>query len=411
MQNLIPKSLNKQKRALYKNITWNDIIVFVVYLAIGFGIGMGIVVINLGFRFLIAIGIILILMITMVYLKNQNCRLYTYIWYGFKYRVNVKLYTKTETKYNSKNLIPYLEFTDNDYIKTYNTKNYKYSSQQEYIAIFKIKGIDLTILDPAEEKTKLENFHTLIKNIKTNFSLAKINQKTIYNSQLKHIENLIIENHNLYSNLQISVDTYQAKLKQLQKYKEELTNINNEKNQLSHDMFIILYSYKLEQLDEICNDFLKQIESINIEAIKLNKYESVNFIKNIFNPYANDISKQVINEHIDNINELLSFKNIKFNKNRMIINDDLYCSIQTINDYPQKVNDHWLAYLFLTLNSNIMINLKQMGMYEARRLINKAIVNTSVNKFSSKKYLDVQEQDIIVNGFKQLADQIANGNG
>lgn len=57
-----------------------------------------------------------------------------------------------------------------------------------------------------------------------------------------------------------------------------------------------------------------------------------------------------------------------------------------------------------------MINLKQMGMYEARRLINKAIVNTSVNKFSSKKYLDVQEQDIIVNGFKQLADQIADGN-
>lgn len=119
-----------------------------------------------------------------------------------------------------------------------------------------------------------------------------------------------------------------------------MTNINNEKNQLSHDMFIILYSYKLEQLDEICYDFLKQIESINIEAIKLNKYESVNFIKNIFNPYANDISKQVINEHIDNINELLSFKNIKFNKNRMIINDDLYCSIQTINDYPQKVNDY-----------------------------------------------------------------------
>ena len=252
----------------------------------------------------------------------------------------MKLYTKIETKYNSKNLIPYLEFTDNDYIKTYNSKNYKYASQQEYIAIFKIKGIDLTILDPAEEKTKLENFHTLIKNLKTNFSLAKINQKTIYNSQLKHIENLIIENHNLYSNLQISVDTYQAKLKQLQKYKEELTNINNEKNQLSHDMFIILYSYKLEQLDEICYDFLKQIESINIEAIKLNKYESVNFIKNIFNPYANDISKQVINEHIDNINELLSFKNIKFNKNRMIINDDLYCSIQTINDYPQKVNDY-----------------------------------------------------------------------
>ena len=74
-----------------------------------------------------------------------------------------------------------------------------------------------------------------------------------------------------------------------------------------------------------------------------------------------------------------------------------------------KVNDYWLAYLFLSVEANIMMNISQMSLYEARRLINKAIVNSSVNKFSSKKYLEVQEQDLIVNGFKQLADQIADG--
>lgn len=409
MQNLIPKSLNKQKRALYKNITWNDIIVFVVYLAISIGSSMGIVVINIGFRFLIAAIIMLLLMITMIYLKNQNCRIYTYIWYIFKYKVNVKLYTKTETKYNSKNLIPYSTFNEKNYIVTRDSKEYKYSSRKEYIAIFKIKGIDLTILDPEDEKAKLENFHTLIKNIKTSFSLAKVNQKTVYNQQLKNIDDLIIKNYEQYTNLEISMEMYQSKLKQLENDKQNLINISNSHQNLSRDMFVILYSYKENQLDEICHDFIKNAESVNLFVDKLTPIESINFIKNIFNPYTSDINSKILKENIENINELLSFNNIKFNKNHFCINEHLLCSVQTVNDFPMKVNDYWLAYLFLSVEANIMMNISQMSLYEARRLINKAIVNSSVNKFSSKKYLEVQEQDLIVNGFKQLADQIADG--
>lgn len=409
MQNLIPKSLNKQKRALYKNITWNDIIVFVVYLAISLCSSMGIVVINIGFRFLIAAVIMLLLMITMIYLKNQNCRIYTYIWYIFKYKVNVKLYTKTEQKYNSKNLIPYTTFSDQNYIVTRDSNEYKYASRKENIAIFKIKGIDLTILDPEEEKAKLANFHTLIRNIKSNFSIAKINQKTVYDQQLKHIDDLIIKNYDQYTNLEIKSEMYQARLKQLEKDKQYLLELSESKNNLSNDMFIILYAYNSDQLDETIRDFNKNVQSVNLWAEQLSPIESVNFIKNIFNPFAKDVSENVLKENITNINDLLSFNNIKFNKNHFVINEDLLCSIQTVNDYPMKINDYWLSYLFLSVDSNIMMNFSQMSPYEARRLINKAIVNTSVNKFSSKKYLEVQEQDIIVNGFKQLADQIADG--
>lgn len=409
MQNLIPKSLNKQKKALYKNITWNDVIVFIVFLLISIGISMGIVVINIGFRFLIAAILMLFLSITLIYLKNQNCRIYTYIWFIFVYKINVKLYTKTEQKYNSKNLIPYLGFNRNDYIETRDSNDYKYSSRKEYIAIYKINGIDLTILDPNEEKIKLSNFHQLIKNIKTNFSIAKINQRTIYDKQLENINNLIIKNHDQYANLEISSEMYHSKLMQLENDRKKLIDLSNARISLSNDMFIILYSYKLEQLDEICNDFVKLAETVNLTPIRLNKFEVVNFIKNIFNPYSSDISEKVVKENIQNLNDLLSFNNIKFNKNHFVINEELLCSIQSVNDYPMKVNDYWLSYLFLTIDSNIMMNIKQMSQYESRRLINKAIVNSSINKFSSKKYLEVQEQDLVVNGFKQLADQIADG--
>jgi hypothetical protein len=200
----------------------------------------------------------------------------------------------------------------------------------------------LTTLGTEEADIKLSQFHSFIVNQKNNFTIAKISESFYFLNQKKNLLKEMAKTKQQYDDSLISEKEYKAKQEQQKKQLEVLDNpgeiINS--NFLSKNFYFIFYEIKPEEtlirIENIKND----LHSIGISAKELNEFETINFIKNIYNPLHANISQETIKENSENLDEIFRFDEIKFKKDHISINDELLLSIQSVSDYPVEVDNY-----------------------------------------------------------------------
>lgn len=399
MKNLIPKSLAKQKAIVYKNISWYDVIYFLVSAALCFGIFLPITAMSIITRIVIATSIFLPTLFLLIYLKNHDARLYVIVWRWLKFLINKKIYSGNETK----NLNPYLKINNHNIItkKSKEIKSYN-------LKVIKIRGLDITSLSDEEAEIKLSQFHSFIVNQKGYFSIAKISGLYEFDSQIKNIKNEMKMNKEKYDNALISEKEYLNKMKQQQDQIQTLKEPDKmlESNFFAKNFYFIIYEINEEILKTRIKFLEDDLNQIGLWTNILDEFESINFIKNIYNPLQEDISNEVIKENAENLDEIFSLESAKIKSDHIILNDELFLSFQSISDYPIEIDNYWLANIFLISEANIIMNVKELSHSKASSLINKAIVNSSANQYNEKKEVQKREFDVINEGFVDLADQL-----
>ena len=400
MKNLIPKSLARQKGIIYKNISKLDVLFVLVCAGISFGIFMPIISLDITIRAIISCSLFLPSLILMIFVKSQDARLYSLVFRWIKFKVNKQVYRKSETSV----LNPYKKILDGNVI----TKNFK-DIKSYNVKVIKIRGFDLTTLGIEEANIKLSQFHSFIVNQKNNFTIAKISESFSFVNQKNYLLEEMAKTKEQYDDALISEKEYKAKQIQQQKQLEILENPNEilDSNFLSKNFYFIFYEIKAEETAMRVEHIKNDLHAIGISARELDEFETINFIKNIYNPLHSDISTETIKENAENLDEIFQFDEIKFKKDHISINNELLLSIQSVSDYPVEIDNYWLSYIFLTSEANIVLNTKELNQSTASSLINKAIVNSATNEYNEKKEMEKRKYIAINQGFIDLADQIA----
>lgn len=400
VKNLIPKSLAKQKGIFYKSITWKDIIVFLIILAISCGISFGLIFWSWIIRIIVALCISILLSLLMLPTSHKNdCRLYELWFYKIRYLISPKIYTNNLTQ----DLCPYDKVKDD----TLFSKIPK-DGPATYIKVIRIKGLDISSMDDMEAKIKLDTFHNILITQKKKFSIAKINTKYTASANLNFWEKQKDINKELYDYCEISQKTYETCKDQINNQINILSNVSNElkADPYQSNFYFILYDNNIDELNKRIDEIIFDFNQIGLTANELDYYQTINVIKNFYNPLDNNFQNKTIDENKQKISELFNFEKINFKKNHIEINDNLLLSFMAISDYPFQIDNYWLSFVFLSTNANIIMNAKQIEQSTALSLINKAIVNSASNEFIEKKQVQKYQYRHINDGFKKMAQAI-----
>ena len=402
MRNLIPKSLAKQKGIFYKNISWLDVAVILCEIGLSCACIMGITYLELWIRAIITIVMILILaLFTMPYSKYNDVRFYKLWWYKIRFMVSNKKYT------NTKDLNPYLEIKDN-YLYTKKPKD----GRSHYISMIKIRGLDISTLNEQEAKIKLDQFHSFLVQLKKHYSIAKINHNYSLSIQFKYLQEKLRQNKFDYDNDMISEKEFKIRKEQLNNQMNILENIQTElqANQYQSIFYLIQYDVNAYELDKNTSYALNELNTLGLFANQISSYDEINVIKNIFNPLEDDITNDTIDANRLDLDNIFNFESIEFKKDHLKINDNLLMSFYAISDYPTEVENYWLAFVFLSTNTNMILNAKQINQNVAISLLNKAIVNSASNQYNEKKQVQKMQFNAINEDFKKIGEDLVKQN-
>ena len=203
-----------------------------------------------------------------------------------------------------------------------------------------IRGLDLSTINQAEAKIKLDQFHIFLTSIKKHFCIAKINQQHCFGLQQAYLKKQIVEIKQLYDDSKISEKDYQTKLKQLNNQLDVILNIQKQMqiNPFQQNFYLMLYDSNLEELERSATNAIVDLEAIGLFVEKITSNDEINVIKNIFNPMNDDISDSTIDENRLDLDNILSFESVKFNKDHILINNQLYLSLLAVSDYPTEID-------------------------------------------------------------------------
>lgn len=402
IRNIIPKSLVKQKNIVFKSIRWIDILLAILFLAISIGIGIGIPV-SIFIRIIIIISIFLILMVMLIPIGKDSRRVYNRVIDIFKYLVSNKEFTKNGiNKIDA--FIPYEKFEGNTVITN------KKFGPITYIKTIKVFGNDITSLDYQNQLLQFESLRDILKSVKSSCSLIKIDEPLQLIKQSEEISLLIEKLENDFRNKSVTKKYYlAAKLQLLTQLKivnnpeSILTGVSNEKS-----FYLLIYGKTLEKVEEIASSVSDKLTSINLVNEIIDKYEFVNLIKSLFNPFSEKIPRSIVDDNLENIPKIFDFEKLVFKPKNIIINDKLHINISTVNDYPLEIDDYWIAKMALTTNSTMIWNFSEMNPNIAKSLINKAIVNSQSNVMSINKSIEKKQQINLVESFEALASRVAS---
>lgn len=405
IKNLVPKSLSKQKGIVYRSISVKDIILFLIIALLNFGIFAGIIVLDWAYRIIISSSLTLISLILFINIKSYDTKFYVVIWYLLKFKFNPKKYSGLNDN-SIKNLNPYKSIEDG-YICTKKSKDLP----SQKMLIIKIRGMDITNLSTEKKRLKMEEFHGILVNLENNFIICKINEKFNFKNQIEWISQKSKDSKNKYDDGEISEKEFKSKQIQLNDYKNSFKNPDQFlKNKfLSKNMYMIIFEKDIENLKIKSQDLMNDLSELGFDLKELDKFESINFIKNIYNPFDSDLTNEQTISNEDDLDKIFGFETMEFKKDCVEINEKYFLSFSNIADYPVNIDDYWLSYLLLFSDSSVIINIKKLSLDNSVRLINKAIVNSESNEYNSKKQMEKRMLSNVSDSFKSLADEISKG--
>ncbi|MGL5357939.1 MAG: Mbov_0397 family ICE element conjugal transfer ATPase [Metamycoplasmataceae bacterium] len=398
----MPKSLSKQKGIIYRNISVKDLILFLIISLLSFGIFAGITVLDWAYRIIISCSLILVSLILFVNIKSYDAKFYVVIWYIMKYKFNPKKYVKRDSNI----LNPYKSIEDG-YVCT--KKSELLPSQK--MLVIKIRGIDITNLSKEKAKIKMSEFHSILVNIESNFVICKIKEKFSFKNQTEWVKKQQEINNEKYNDLTIQEKEFKSREKQLESYKKDFNDPSRFLNDkfLSKNIYLVVFETQAETLTMKSNEIISDLNDLGFETRKLAPFETINFIKNIYNPFDSDFQDEQILENQDNLDNIFNFDSVNFRKNTIEINEKFFLSFQNVSDYPINIDDYWLSYLLLFSDSSVVVNFKKLSFEKSTELINKAIVNSESNEYSSKKQMEKRILSNVSDSFRDLADEISKG--
>ena len=408
MANIIPKSLKKSKYSLPTaryDVTWWDLAVVGIYVVICVLIGVGLGFLPIVIRVLIPIMLFVCLLTTVFKSKKHGIRLYVLLFYKLIFLSKNKKFSANHSKNDTKLLVPYDKIVDN-YIETMPLTG----KITTLIGCVEIKGYNITLLSEMEQENRLEEVANLFKLVESSMSFLMINKQLDFDKHIEYYENLKEKIHRLLLNKKISKKGYDSRIEQINGYINFLQG--NEDNSvlnyiINKRFYVFVYANSLLELKETMDNVIEKLTNANLGAVELNKYELVNIIKSIHNPYENDWSNEYIDKYKNNLDELLKISKITFAAEEIKL-DGMHYAITGIRDYPLFPKNGWGSVLTKT-DCTMIWNVSPLSKDKVNNDVDQAIINTESATYSVKKVVNRTEKEYQLSALRQLADNLASG--
>ncbi|AGM25496.1 Mbov_0397 family ICE element conjugal transfer ATPase [Spiroplasma chrysopicola] len=401
---IIAPQLKKQKLKLKDNFTLVDLVFTLIYATTAFLIGYNLIFLSMSIRIIIGISVFMFLMLTLINSERYNAKIYMIAIRGFIFWSKKKKFSIDSKSNNTSLLMPYRKLYDG-YIET----SVLEGGKKWYISALEIKGINITTLDPEEQILKLEQLSNMFRLTDCQLSLVKIERPHNLNKNLKFLQTVMNKLEHLKKSKKLSKHGYDSRTKQLEGYQ----NLYSDQegilgySQTAKTFILFIYETEVSKLFKAVKLIKNKINEINLRAEEISKYELVNNIKLIFNPYDEPFSNEKIDEYNNKLNELLAIDNITFTQNNFKIND-VYYSTKGIRDYPIYPQNGWAAKLCAT-DSTVIINIAKTNLDAVKEQLHRAMVNARTNLFSIKRTVNRSEKENEYQSFENLVNLISCG--
>ncbi|WHQ37074.1 Mbov_0397 family ICE element conjugal transfer ATPase [Spiroplasma sp. SV19] len=403
-QSIIPPQLKKQKLKLKDNFSLLDLAFAVGYAIISFIVGYNLTVFSTLVRIILGVTIFMFLMLSLINSEKYNGRIYMIIIRGFIFLAKKKKFTIDSKNNNTSLLMPYRKLHE-----TCLETSILEGGKKWFVGAIEIKGFNITTLDYSEQELRLNQLSEVFRLINCQISLVKLDKPYNLNKNINYLKDIMIKLKNLKELNILSDKAYNSRIKQLKGYERIYSDQGGILGySATQKMFILfIYDRDISKLNKNMRLIKAKINESNLLAVNVNKYDLVNTIKLIFNPYDEPFSNKVIDEYATKLNDLLALDNITFTQNYFKINDAYY-SLKGIKEYPIYPNHGWGAKL-CTTDSTVIFNISSTNHEAVKEQLHRAMVNARTNLFSVKKTVNKSEKEHQYQSFENLVQLISAG--
>ncbi|MDW2861544.1 Mbov_0397 family ICE element conjugal transfer ATPase [Mesomycoplasma ovipneumoniae] len=349
------KRIKNVQIQIFRHITLIDIpiiiVLFLVSASISFALPENLFILV---KMLISTAFFLVWTVPLIkYYKNWGLKGYKIIWYIALYLARPKVYSKiSSTSANTRNLLPYSR-AKQDFIKI----------SGGFIAGIEIYGQDIFSIGSQKIEQILEQFTTSLNAVNSRISIVKIaHPNDLTKNKLFFLQNQEECKANLNENF-------------CQFYKNDIANFDT---YLHHRYFIIIYEKNDVSLLQQLNLLRSNISSTGFRAKTCTLRDLLDLNLKIinFSDFLSDQEYKKIQEG-DDISKYLAQDRIEWHPEYFKIND-IYFSVQTINEYPFNLPLGWAAQLFST-NSSVVWHLNRLTSAEKETSFNRGAKNLESN--------------------------------
>ncbi|VEU65958.1 conjugal transfer ATP-binding protein TraC [Mesomycoplasma conjunctivae] len=340
---------------IFRNITLLDLpiilFLFFVSVSIGFTVNDNLFIL---WKILISFTLFMTTSFPLVkYYKSWALKGYKIVWYFLLYQSRPKRHIRnSKTSANTVNLVPYIK-----------AKNKTIQISGGFFAGVEIKGQDIFSIGSEKIEQIMHKLTIALNAINSKITIVKIAQENDLS------KNMIFFEQNKHLCQQKFDQDFCAN------YQEDIKNFGS---YLHHKYFIIIYEKSnnslLQQLNLLHSNLINSGFANNI----LNSEELLNVHLKIIN-FSDFLTDEEINyiHQGDNIAKYVAQKEIKWKPEYFQIND-LYFSIQSINEYPFQLPLGWASQLFSS-NSNVIWHLTRLTSQQKESSFSKGARNLESN--------------------------------
>lgn len=403
MKNLIPKSINKSKLTVWRNVSLIDILIVIGWVALTglfvFGLPLN------DWQKLLATALLAIFVIPLIVTMQPGIKGWNALILLFKHCAMIKNYQK-DTKNDTSLLVPYDQVVGEYFVQTQ-----KINGKQNLVGCLRVKGFDLTLLNPEEQELRLRDLQDAFKFTDFPITILKLEKPLDFKKTVKYYQKQLAKLKQVYEAKQIKETAFlarQTQLKALIKNLEKDLVTTSEGIKTKKCFYVFVYGKNTEVLTENMNLLAAKLVNGNFICEWLNNYEVVQNLALIWNPYQKPITKKQFDQHKHNLSALLRFTKFQLHKT-YFVTDQLHYGINGIYDYPLLISDLWGAAL--ACNEQTMIwNINPVDHQHMKVALNKAINNAYTKQVMTKSHINRSENNYEIEAYQQLIEEINGAN-
>lgn len=403
MKNLIPKSINKSKLTIWRNISLIDILIIIGWISLTGMFIFGLPLKN--WQKILGIVLLSIFIFPLIIKVQPGIKGWNAILLLFTHWSMIKKYQKN-TRNDTNLLVPY-----DKTVGEYFVQSEKINGKKNLIGAISVKGFDITLLNPDEQELRLRDLQDALKFSNFPMTFLKLEKPLEFKKTIKYYKDKLLKLEKDYQSQKLAETGFLARKKQIESLITTLEKdlvITDEGIKTKKYFYIFVYGKNEEELLENMTLLENKLVNGNFICEWLSNHEVVQTLQLIWNPYANPITEEEFQKNKENLNNLLSFQEFKLYKTYFTA-DKLYYSINGIYDYPLLANDLWGAVLACN-EQTIIWNINPIDHQQMKISLNKAINNAFTKQFMTKSHINRSENEYELNAYQQLVEDINGSN-
>ncbi|MBE4704431.1 Mbov_0397 family ICE element conjugal transfer ATPase [Spiroplasma platyhelix] len=399
MKNLIPKSINKSKLTIWRNVNLIDVLIIMVWFALSgmfvFGLPLG------NWQKILAVFLVAICAVPLIIPIQHGMKGWNVMILLFRHCSMAKKYQQ-DSRNDTSLLVPYNKVVGDAFIQTN-----KINGKKNLVGCLSVRGFDITLLNPEEQELRLRDLQDTLKFSNFPMTILKLEKPLEFKQTIKYYKSQLTKLKQAYGKQEIKEDAFLARKVQLKVLIATLEKdliATSEGIKTKKCFYVFVYGKNETELLENMNVLEHKLINGNFVCEWLSNYEIVQILHLVWNPYDTPITKSQFEKYKNNLSELLRFESFQLHKTYFTANK-IYYAISGVYDYPLIISDLWGAAL--ACNEQTMIwNINPVDQQRMKVSLNKALNNAFTKQFMTKSHINRSENNYEIEAYQQLIEDI-----